>query len=208
MKNCWKAFGSWVEPAMAKRNRHGENEWGMKLSFELAAKEDAAELAAIHKAAADELTRQFGQGAWSGAPSERGILATMRLPEFSRILVARSLVPRTKGKIIGALRLATKKPWAIDVSYFTAVSRPLYLTGMVVDPRHQGKGVGRALVVESAALAREWPADAIRLDAWDAEAGAGGFYAKCGYRKVAHAKYKGAPLVYFEMLIPRAGEAT
>jgi GNAT superfamily N-acetyltransferase len=174
----------------------------MKLSFAIAGPEDAAELATLQQAAADKLTRRFGQGAWSGAASERGILATMRLPKFSKRLVA-----RVGGPIMGTLRLATKKPWAIDVSYFTPVARPLYLTGMAVDPRHQGKGVGRALVVEAATLAREWPGDAIRLDAWDAEAGAGGFYAKCGFRLVAHAKYKGAPLVYFEMLIPGTVEA-
>ena len=148
-----------------------------------------AELAVLHQAAADELTRRFGQGAWSGSPSERGILSTMRLPRFSKTLVARA-----RGRIVGALRLATKKPWAIDVSYFTPVPRPLYLVGMAVHPRHQGKGVGRALVVESTALARDWPGDAIRLDAWDAEAGAGAFYAKCGFRKAAHAKYKGCLL--------------
>jgi GNAT superfamily N-acetyltransferase len=174
----------------------------MKLSFALATPEDAAELATLQTAAANELTRRFGQGAWSGAASERGILATMRLPRFSKKLVARA-----GGRIVGTLRLATKKPWAIDVSYFTPVSRPLYLVGMAVDPRHQGKGVGRALVVEAATLAREWPGDAIRLDAWDADAGAGGFYAKCGFRKTAHATYKGAPLVYFEMLIETPGEA-
>jgi predicted N-acetyltransferase YhbS len=175
----------------------------MKLSFALATPEDAAELAALQTAAADELTRRFGQGAWSGAASERGILATMRLPKFSKKLVARD-----RGKIIGTLRLATKKPWAIDVSYFTPVPRPLYLVGMAVDPRHQGKGVGRALVNEAAALARDWPGDAIRLDAWDAEAGAGAFYAKCGFRKAAHATYKGAPLVYYEMLLAGPAETT
>jgi len=173
----------------------------MKLSFAIAEPEDAPELAALQNAAADELTRRFGQGAWSGAASERGILATMRLRKFSKKLVARA-----RGKIVGTLRLATKKPWAIDVSYFTPVTQPLYLVGMAVHPRHQGKGVGRALVAEAIALARDWPGDAIRLDAWDTEAGAGEFYAKCGFRLVAHAKYKGAPLVYFEMLIPGSVE--
>jgi predicted N-acetyltransferase YhbS len=169
---------------------------GLKITFDLAGKEDAAELAALQRAAADELTRRFGQGAWSGSASEREILATMRLPKFSKKLVARA-----RGKIVGTLRLATKKPWAIDVSYFTAVPRPLYLVGMAVDPHHGGKGVGRALLDRAVDLAREWPGDAIRLDAWDAEAGAGGFYAKCGFRLAAHAKYKGTPLVYYEMLI-------
>src|ERR1035437_7340522 len=30
-------------------------------------------------------------------------------------------------------------------------------------------------------IAKAWPADAIRLDAYDAEAGAGPFYASCGW---------------------------
>lgn len=169
----------------------------MKLTFEIAGNDDAAELAALHKAAADDLTRRYGQGAWSGSPTERGVLSTMRLPKFSKTLVARA-----RGRIIGTLRLATKKPWAIDTAYFMPVARPLYLTGMAVHPRHQGTGVGRALVERAVKMALEWPGDAIRLDAWDAEAGAGGFYAKCGFSLAAHAKYKGAPLVYFELLVP------
>ena len=108
---------------------------------------------------------------------------------------------RTGGKIIATLRLATKKPWAIDTAYFTPVERPLYLTAMAVDPDHQRKGVGRCLLKEAESLARKWPADAIRLDAFDADAGAGGFYARSGYQKVARVSYKGDPLIYFELLL-------
>ncbi len=50
-------------------------------------------------------------------------------------------------------------------------------------------------------VARAWPADAIRLDAYDAKAGAGEFYAKCGLREVGRAKYKGNPLIYFEWIL-------
>ena len=46
------------------------------------------------------------------------------------------------------------------------------------------------------------PADAIFLDAYDAEAGAGEFYAKCGFVEVAHVSYRGVPLVYYQMLLP------
>ena len=118
----------------------------------------------------------------------------MRLPNFSRILVARS-----NRRIIGTLRLATKKPWAIDISYFTPAERPLYLTGMAVLPTLQRKGIGRLLMKKAEAEARAWPADAIRLDAFDADAGAGPFYAKCGCREVAHVTYKKDPLIYFEL---------
>lgn len=168
----------------------------MKLVFAIATNSDAAELAALHAAAAEDLTRRFGHGFWSSPPSERGILANMRLPKFSRTLIARS-----NRRIIGALRLATKKPWAIDTSYFTAAAQPLYLTGMAVHPNLQRKGIGRLFLKEAEAQARAWPADAIRLDAFDAPAGAGPFYAKCGYREVAHVTYKKDPLIYFELIL-------
>ena len=168
----------------------------MKLVFDAATSSDAAELAALHSAAAAELTRQFGRGFWSSARTERSVLRQLQRAEFERIVVARA------GKrIVGTLRLATKKPWAIDTAHFTAAGRPLYLTGMAVHPEFQRKGVGRLLMKEAEGHARAWPADAIRLDAFDADAGAGAFYAKCGYREVARVTYKQNPLVYFELVL-------
>lgn len=168
----------------------------MNLSFVTATNSDAAELAALHAALGQNLTEKYGKGAWSSAASERGVLASMRMPRFSRTLIVRD-----GRRIVGTLRLATKKPWAIDTAYFTRVEKPLYLTGMAVHPDLQGKGIGRLLMKEAEAITRGWPADAIRLDAFDAPAGAGQFYAKCGYREVAHVSYKGNPLIYFELLL-------
>jgi GNAT superfamily N-acetyltransferase len=99
---------------------------------------------------------------------------------------------------VATFQLGTRKPWAIDVSYFSKSTRPLYLTAMAVDPDAQGNGVGRRCVEEILRIAREWPADAIRLDAYDASAGAGAFYAKCGFREVGRVIYRNNPLVYFE----------
>jgi GNAT superfamily N-acetyltransferase len=168
----------------------------MKLTFALATNLDAAALAALHTSVAEALTQRFGQGRWSSGQTERGVLNDLRKPKFSRILTA-----RIEGQIIAALRLATKKPWAIDTTYFTVVQRALYLTGMAVRPDQQGKGIGRRLLKEAEALARNWPADAIRLDAFDAKAGAGSFYAKSGFREVARVTYKQNPLIYFELLL-------
>ncbi len=103
------------------------------------------------------------------------------------------------------LRLATKKPWAIDVSYFTPVKRPLYLTGIAVSVAHQRHGLGRRALEDACAIAEEWPADAIRLDTYDAKAGAGGFYARCGFLERGRAVYKGDPLVYYERLFRNSG---
>ena len=184
---------------MLQRNRSVQplNGFRMKLAFANAINSDAADLAALHTAVSDALTRRFGEGFWSSSPSERAILNDLRKPKFRRILIARS----DGHRIIAALRLATKKPWAIDTAYFTKVMRPLYLTGMAVHPEFQRQGIGRLLLNEAEAVARAWPADAIRLDAFDAAAGAGAFYAKCGFREVARVTYKNDPLIYFEIIL-------
>jgi hypothetical protein len=36
---------------------------------------------------------------------------------------------------------------------------------------------------------------------FDGEAGAGAFYAKCGFREVGRVVYRNVPLIYFEMLL-------
>jgi GNAT superfamily N-acetyltransferase len=155
--------------------------------------EDAAAIAALRSRAADALTLEFGSGHWSAPATEKGVLFSMR---YARVLLAKGA-----GRILGTLRLATKKPWAIDPEYFTAVGRPIYLTDMAVDPGTQRKGIGRALLEHARVLAREWPADSIRLDAYDAPAGAGAFYAKCGFREVGRVVYRKTPLIYFEQLV-------
>jgi hypothetical protein len=38
-------------------------------------------------------------------------------------------------------------------------------------------------------------------DAYDADAGAGAFYAKCGFLKTGCVVYKGDPLAYYELLL-------
>ncbi len=170
----------------------------MKLTFGTATDSDVAELAALHRAIAERLTQEFGVGVWSSPQTENGVRRDLTRPKFSRVLIARA----SDRRIVATLRLATKKPWAIDTTYFTAAQRPLYLTSMAVHPRAQRKGVGRRLLQEAAAVARAWPADAIRLDAFDAAAGAAPFYAKCGLREIAHVRYRKSPLVYFELLLP------
>ena len=49
-------------------------------------------------------------------------------------------------------------------------------------------------------VARVWPADSIRLDAYDADAGAGTFYAACGFEHRGSVDYKSTPLRYYELL--------
>src|SRR5690606_32626980 len=126
-------------------------------------------------------------------PSEGNVLRDIRT---SRVIVAHDATG-----LAGTLRLATKKPWAIDPKYFTPVKRPLYLLSMAVHPSRQRAGLGRRLLDEALQIARLWPAEAVRLDAYDAPAGAGGFYVRCGFIEVGRVEYRGAPLIYFERML-------
>ena len=111
------------------------------------------------------------------------------------------IIARDGVRIVATLTLGTNKPWAIDPAYFTAVRHPLYLTDMAVDPAMQRKGIGRRLLDEARAVGRLLRGDALRLDAFDADAGAGDFYAKCGFREVGRVIYRRTRLVYFESLL-------
>lgn len=169
---------------------------GMDLLFGDAIEAEATELALIRNEGAKQLTEKFGRGPWSSGCTEKGVLHGMRTSQM--------IVARNGGKIVGTLSLGTKKPWAIDPAYFTPVKRPLYLTTMFVAVEQQRTGVGRRLLKEAVRIAQAWPADAIRLDAYDAEAGAGDFYAKCGFREVGRASYRNTPLRYFERIVEAA----
>lgn len=166
----------------------------MSIRFSPAAVTNAGTIADLRNAAADRLTQTFGKGNWSGHCTERGVLADAK--RGGVVIVA-----CRETTIVGTMTLGTRKPWAIDPSYFTPSKRPLHLTNMAVHPDHQRSGVGRLLLDEARRLAREWPADAIRLDAYDGDGGAGPFYAKCGFREAGRKTYRTAPLIYYELLV-------
>ena len=155
---------------------------------------EAARIADILNACATSLTERYGKGHWSYQSSEKGVLNT--ITGKSRILVAKQ-----GGKIVGTLCLQTNKPWAIDPSYFTVVPQPLYLVSMAVDPDVQQKGIGRYMLQQTIAYASSWPAQSIRLDAYDSPAGAGDFYRKCGFTERGRVVYRANPLIYFELLV-------
>jgi ribosomal protein S18 acetylase RimI-like enzyme len=168
----------------------------MKATLERAISSDAESIAALRVAVVERLTSDFGVGPWSSPGTVKGVLYAMR---HSHVFIV-----RRGRKIAGVLELGIKKPWAIDKSSFTTCNRPLYLTGMAVDPVSQRNGIGRAMIEAARKVARAWPADAIRLDAYNARAGAGGFYAKCGFREMGRVTYRNAPLIYYELLLNSA----
>jgi GNAT superfamily N-acetyltransferase len=163
------------------------------MKFRDATLDDVAAIAALQNAAAGALAARYGSGPWAALVTERGATLAQRH--------ARVRIGRDGKRILTVLRLATKKPWAIDVTHFTPVKRPLYLTEMAVAVAHQGQGLGTLALEDAVTVARAWPADAIRLDAFDADAGAGRFYACCGFTERGRVVYKGDPLVYFERLL-------
>ena len=167
-----------------------------ELRFRTALLGDASELAALHTAVADHLSAVHGKGPWSSHSSEKGVLFGMR---HSQVVVAME-----GPAIVATFRLTTKKPWAIDTSYFTKCARPLYLLAVAVLPARQRQGIGRRCLQEAERLARKWPAEAIRLDAYDAAAGGGPFYRRCGYAERGRASYRNTPLVHYELLLTKS----
>jgi GNAT superfamily N-acetyltransferase len=165
----------------------------MRLKLQPATVADVPDIVALQIGVAGKLTAAFGVGPWSGTTTEKGMLFTMRK--------ATLFIARRRGQLIAMMALGTKKPWAIDRKYFSPCERPLYLTAMAVAPELQRQGIGRLCVEEAKRITKQWPANAIFLDAYDAEAGAGEFYRKCGFREVGRASYRGAPLIYFEMFV-------
>jgi GNAT superfamily N-acetyltransferase len=161
--------------------------------FRTAAPSDVEAVVGVRAAVAQDLTRRYGHGHWSCVASDRSVLRDIKT---SRVLLALS-----GGIAVATARLATKRPWAIDPKYFSPCRKPLYLTDMAVMPDLQGRGIGRRCLEQARLVAARWPAHAIRLDAYDGPAGAGGFYAKCGFTERGRVKYRNTALIYFELLL-------
>jgi len=167
----------------------------LTVSISAAKKADAAALAALRSAVAQDMTRRFGQGHWSACPSKAEVLRQLRA---SQVLVARQ-----DAELIGTVRLVRAMPWAIDSSAFTPVRQALYVLGLAVAPQCRGQGIGHQLMEAAKDVARDSGAQALWLDAYEHAAGAGPFYLKCGFSRVGRTKYRELPLIYFEWLATR-----
>lgn len=168
------------------------SEWRGAL-LEVASPREAAAIAELRNAVARHLTLVHGEGPWSGRVTERGVRLDM-----TRGVVC---VARDADRPIATLTLSRRKPWAIDASRFAQAQAPLYLTSMAVAPDRQRRGIGRRCMDDVRSIATAWEADALRLDAFDADAGVGDFYRKCGFREVGRATYRDTPLLYFELML-------
>ena len=162
--------------------------------------EDVLALVALRTAVANEMTRRFGEGDWSAAPSEALVTKQLRA---SRVLVA-----RREGDIVGTVRLTTAQQWAFDTSAFSPAKTAVYVLGLAVAPEERGRGIGRALMDSAKDSVGGWPADAVWLDAYDDAAGVGAFYLRCGFREVGRAAIGQIPLIYFEWRPPGQSSPT
>jgi GNAT superfamily N-acetyltransferase len=156
---------------------------------------DAAGLLALRTAVAEDMGRRYGAGAWSDAPGKSDVIRQLRA---SRVLVARA-----NDELVGTVRLAVARPWAIESSCFTTVASAFYVLGLAVSPLARGQGVGTELMEAAQGVARSAGVEALWLDAYDNEAGAGAFYVKCGFTRVGRTTLGKDPLIYYERLIPR-----
>jgi GNAT superfamily N-acetyltransferase len=165
----------------------------MTLVFTLATPGDVDAVVSLRAAVAHDLTVRHGRGHWSSVGTERSVLRDIRT---SHVILA------WDGQVaVGTARLATKRPWAINPAYFTPSKKVLYLTDMAVAPRCQGQGIGRRCLERAKIVAAEHDALAIRLDAYEGPAGAGGFYAKCGFIERGRVSYRATRLIYYEALL-------
>ncbi len=159
----------------------------------VASARDAGAIAALRGHVARDMTRRYGEGHWSACPSVADVRRQVRA---SHVLVAR------QGEdIVGTVRLVAARQWAIDSGAFTPARTALYVFGLAVASEARGLGIGREIMEAAKAKAREWPAQALWLDAYDHAAGAGGFYLACGFRKVGPSSRSEVPVIFYEWLV-------
>ncbi len=168
-----------------------------EVSISVAKRSEIGALAALRIAVAERMTQEFGEGHWSSRPSRAEVLRQLRA---SRVLVA-----RRDAAIVGTVRLVQALPGVIDTRAFTPVASAFYVLGLAVAPECRGAGIGRRLMDAAKETARSRGAQALWLDAYEHPAGAGAFYAKCGFRMVGRTKLQDLPLLWFEWLVAESG---
>lgn len=166
----------------------------MKITIRAAKHDDAETIHAIRTSAAEALTDAFGTGHWSH-------VATLRTLE--RHTVDRDLfVVENAGTAIATFELTSKKPGFYSKTWFADPAAPaIYLFNMAVDKTSQRNGFGRKIMAEMEATAAADGKYALRLDAYDAPAGAGTFYEKCGYSLVHSGSFNRVALCYYEKIL-------
>ena len=161
------------------------------LSHRMGERSDARSVRRVRQLAADDLTTRFGRGHWTGVSS---------LPTLRKHARAKQLhVVELDGEIVATFTLSPRKISFYRKDWFANPDgTALYLTNMAVRPDVQRRGVGRWIMSRIEDLAQESGCGAVRFDAYDANAGAGEFYRKCGYTCVHGSSVGETALEYYE----------
>ena len=163
------------------------------LAFRVARREDAAAVHAIRVAAADELTHRHGDGRWARVTPERIL---------RKHIASKNVHVAECGEALATYALKRRRIGFYDPAWFAHPGDDaIYLTDMAVRPDIQRRGVGRAVMAAIDEFARSLGCGAVRFDAYDAAAGAGRFYEKCGYTCVHRGSVNGVGLEYFEKVL-------
>jgi GNAT superfamily N-acetyltransferase len=162
----------------------------VRFSVNAAADSDVRAIAALRSAVAQDMTRKHGQGPWSGFVGRSTVLRQLRATKM--------LVARRDDEIVGTVRLMQANQAVFDFRMFTPAKVALYVIGLAVAPHARAQGVGRELMESAKSAARFWPAEALWLDTYEHEAGAGRFYEKCGFRRAGSGTLEGPPLGFYE----------
>ena len=179
----------------------------MKLRVTEATTNDVAEILELRLAVGARMQERFGNDRWAPPISERSVLRLFKGPRTRKsdgATLIKILVGRTGGRIVALTRMQTKKPWGFDLRYFKAGATAVYVGDVEVSPQDQGQGFGTQLMAAAVKHARAWPASALRTSAYDGAAGAGPFYAKCGFLEVGRVTYRKVPIILFEMLLGKS----
>jgi len=157
----------------------------------VARRDDTQPLRAVRIAASDKLTKRYGSGHWS--------LVT-GVSTIQKHIQARTVwVGELSGKLVATLRFTESKVGFYRSSWFSDPEACAgYLMHMAVSPDKQKRGYGTALLREVEAAAINRGLEYMRLDSYDAPAGAGPFYVKAGYNLVHSREINGVPLQYWE----------
>jgi GNAT superfamily N-acetyltransferase len=175
----------------------------MKLTIEEATPHDVTEILALRLAIGAHMQERYGDDRWAPPIHEGSVLRYFKGPRTRKSdgeTLIKILVGKIRGEIVALTRMQTKKPWAFDLKYFTPGAKAVYLGDVEVSAKCQGQGFGTQLMAAVVDHARVWPVGAVRTSSYDGAAGAGPFYAKCGFRETGRVTYRTIPMIYFEMI--------
>ncbi|MEZ0260827.1 MAG: GNAT family N-acetyltransferase [Alphaproteobacteria bacterium] len=124
-------------------------------------------------------------------------------PILHRAIFGGSLfVIEEEGRLLASFTLDTIVADYCKPEWFTHPADPaFYLRSLSVRVDAQGRGVGRAAMAEAENLARKRGMKALRCDAYEGAASAGGFYEKCGFKPLRRGAVNGTPIVFYEKLL-------